>query len=129
MESSRAAAPPDEVQEEDRPWLILAYCGPLALLPLTSRSVAKHVKFHARQGLGLFILFCGLSLIALMPWIGPALWFVGALIYLGVTIGGLFYAFKGLRLRIPYASSPIDLISRRLPKKTDAGPRGPTPAR
>ena len=108
---------PDEVQEEDLPWLILAYGGPLAVLPLISGSVAKYVKFHARQGLGLFILFCGVFVVALMPWIGPALWVIGALLYLAATAAGLYFAFKGRRWTIPFASVPVDLITKQLRKR------------
>jgi hypothetical protein len=121
-EAIPAVAPLDEIHEEDRPWLLLAYAGPLAGLPLSSRSVPKYIKFHARQGLGLFILFCALSVVALMPWIGPALWLVGALMYLAGSAGGLFYAFKGRRRVIPFATLPLDFINEKILRRSKEPP-------
>ncbi len=101
-----------EVHEEDKVWLALSYFGPLAIFPLRSRTVARYVKFHARQGLGLFVLFVIVDvLLALIPIIGPLVWLLGALGYGTVTVLALSRALRGRQWRVPGAAWLIDLFS------------------
>ena len=106
-----------EVQDEDKVWLALAYFGPLAILPLKSRSVARYVKFHARQGLGLFVIFLVFVALSFMPLIGFVFWILGAFVYLATTALALSYAFKGRLWRVPIAARLIDVFSKE--------PKGP----
>jgi uncharacterized membrane protein len=101
-----------EVQEEDRVWLALSYFGPLALLPLQSKSVPRYIKFHARQGLGLFVLFAIAFVLSLIPLIGPLVWLVAALAYLTATIVAFRRALAGTYWRVPIAAMLIDLFSK-----------------
>ncbi len=78
-----------------------SYLGILCFLPFIIRSKNEYVRFHAKQGLSLFILEVIFTLIWIIPFVG---WIIGALgwiICILVSIFGFINAFFKEKWQIP----------------------------
>jgi len=100
-------------------WLVLSYVGPLALLPLLAGPASTQLRFHARQGLTLFLAAASLGLalriLSALPFIG---WIAGLLgnwlspCLVAVSVLAIFRALRGERWEIPGVAT---LVSRFWP--------------
>ncbi|GMU59988.1 MAG: hypothetical protein AMXMBFR34_17510 [Myxococcaceae bacterium] len=81
------------LQRGNRPSLVLACTGLLAWIPLV-RSDDEFVRWHAKQGLVLFLLTALLAFVPFLGFVVMALWPVVALVT-------LILALRGRRARIP----------------------------
>ncbi len=80
---------------------ILSYIGILFLIPLLVSKDNTFAKFHAKQGLVLFIAEIATSLIAWIPIIG---WFIGVIawiIWLILSIIGIINVVNGKQVPLP----------------------------
>ena len=95
----------ETVREQDKVQLILAYLGILALIPLLTVKDSEFVKWHAKQGLALAIVFFVISIVInFIPFVGQLLWcalFVGNIV---MIVMGITKALKGERWNIPLIS-------------------------
>jgi uncharacterized membrane protein len=103
--------PPSEpVREQDRLQLVLAYLGPLALIPLLTVKDSPFVQWHARNGLvlgvGGMIAIAVIAQIPLIQVLACVAW--PALIVLDVM--GMVKALRGIRWRIPGVSDLADKL-------------------
>ena len=103
---------PEDVQN-NKVFAILAYIGILVLVPIFAAKESKFARFHANQGLGLFI--CEIAwciiyyiLLALFGMIAGGLalmWlFIGSLVWIGFAvfaIVGIVYAAQGNTKPLP----------------------------
>ncbi len=116
---SGASVAPAELGDEDRLMLILAYMGPLCLVPLLGRGHDPFVRWHARQGLGLAALAAALIIVlypfdwlfSLVPPLGRLFHASELLIGLGfllVTCLAVERALAGRKLRIPWLADLAD---------------------
>jgi fumarate reductase subunit D len=99
------------VREADRFQLVLAYLGPLSLIPLLTVKDSEFVQWHAKNGLvlgvgGMIALFI-LGQIPILGCVAVPLLFV-ALIVLDVM--AMAKALRGTRWRIPGASDLADKL-------------------
>ena len=98
-ERTPEAPKPDAKEiEEGKTYAAIGYLGILFLVPLLAAKDNKFAKFHAKQGMVLFIAFiiCAIiaSILFVIPFIG---WFLlGPLAWLIVFIGGAVLAIMGI---------------------------------
>ena len=108
--------PPGAANSNRSLMLVLAYLGPLAVIPLITEKNDREVQWHAKHGLVLFvaeiILFFVLSLLHFIPFLG---WILGCLLTAVLPLGILILhvlcilkAVKGERLIIPGLSEFAD---------------------
>lgn len=86
--------------EKNKAFSILAYLGILCLLPLFLAKDSKFAKFHANQGLILFICEIIGVFIGFFPYIGWLDNIVGILCFILMIIG-ILNAAKGLAKELP----------------------------
>ena len=110
---------PSRPSPPSRPWLIvLAYAGPLGLLPLLIEKQDREVRWHAVNGLLLFgavaVLGVGTTLVSVLV---PALGCVyvvtmsaAVALYVLCCIIGVVKALQGLRLYVPGVSKYVGRI-------------------
>ncbi len=95
------------LQDDRRMASIMAYIPFLCFVPLISMSDNKEVRFHARQGVFLFII----ELIAVFFLIDAVsnLFFKGILIIaISFSVAGLIFAFQGKMQKLPIVGDLID---------------------
>ena len=102
----QAVSGTDQVREQDKIMLILAYLGIFALIPLLTVKDSDYVKWHAKQGLvfglgGGFALAILMTILGFIPMLGLVLDCVLWLGYLAVNIMCMIKAVKGERWPIP----------------------------
>ncbi|MDP2272261.1 MAG: DUF4870 domain-containing protein [Archangium sp.] len=99
----------DTVREQDKIQLVLAYLGLLSLIPLLTVKDSEFVKWHAKQGLVLFIGLVIVNFLQVIPFIGQLVGCVAFIGYVVAVIMGVTKALKGERFPIPLVS---DLASK-----------------
>ncbi len=98
----------DVVRDQDKIMLVLAYLGILSLIPLLTVKDSDYVKFHARQGLALFLCWIPCYILAIIPILNCIIVPVISIGFLVLVILGIVKAFKPERWRIPVVSSLAD---------------------
>ena len=83
------------------PMAILSYIGILVLVPLLVEKQDEFVKFHARQGLVLFICEIGTMLISWVPIIGWLFGFLLWILWLVFSIIGIINVLNGKKTPLP----------------------------
>jgi uncharacterized membrane protein len=101
-----APASAEPVREEDKIMLVLAYLGPLALIPLLTVKDSDFVRWHAKNGLTLglaALLF--LAVAGFIPLVGICLLIPIALIgFVFLSVMAIIKALRGERWRMPAIS-------------------------
>ncbi len=80
---------------------IISYIGILCLVPILMKEKDEFVKFHAKQGLVLFIAEVATLLISWIPILG---WFIGFIlwiIWLVLSLMGIINAVGGKQVPLP----------------------------
>ena len=93
----------ETVRPDDKIMLVLSYLGILALVPLIVVKDSPYVQWHAKQGLGLALLFL------LASWVPVVNCFAFAL-YLTLVVVGILKSLGGVRWRIPAAAQIADKL-------------------
>ncbi len=91
---------PEDVQK-NKVFGVLAYFGILFLVPLLAAKDSAYAKFHANQGLVLFILSLALSIVsgiisAILAFIPFTGWIIASLIATAVSIVCLIFMILGI---------------------------------
>ncbi len=106
-------------QDTEKMMLILSYISILALIPYFSAKDSKVIRFHARQGVALAIIWVALMFINSMF---ASLWFFGLyalfamisnVVYLGLfalSIWGIINATSKKEVKLPIASQLADAL-------------------
>jgi len=84
--------------------------GVLCLIPVILKAKSDYVRFHARQGIILFIAEIIFILIGIIPFFGWIIGFLGWIVCLILSIYGLTKAFKGKEWQIPFLNKLVDKI-------------------
>lgn len=95
--------------EDNKVFGILAYIGILFLVPLLAAPKSKFAKFHANQGLVLFIAEVALSVVGVIPFLGWLIWFCGSIVVLVLAIMGIVGAANGKMEKLPLVGD-IEII-------------------
>ncbi|MCC5794118.1 MAG: DUF4870 domain-containing protein [Chromatiales bacterium] len=95
--------------------LVLAYCGPLGLIPYFVMADDPFVRWHARQGLTLtgvwILLLLTLSFLAMMPLLGVLFMLLAPIVWLAafaMVVVGIVFALRGERWRMPVIAELAD---------------------
>jgi uncharacterized membrane protein len=102
----------EQVREQDKIMLVLAYLGCLSLIPLLTVKDSEFVQWNAKQGVvlnvgGGILMF----VVGFVPFIGWAIGCLGSLALLIVDIMGIMKALKGERWRLPVVADLADKIN------------------
>ena len=100
-ESKKAPAANNKDAEDNKVYGVLAYIGILFLVPLLAAPKSKFAKFHANQGLVLFLAEVALGVVAIVPIIGWLVWFFGSIAALVLAIMGIINALNGEMKKLP----------------------------
>jgi len=91
--------------QDNKIYAILAYFGPLFLVPLLAAKNSPFAKFHTNQGIILFILWLAVWILSLIVIaISWRLYIIIQILYLGITvlaIIGIINAAKGEEKELP----------------------------
>jgi len=87
---------------------VLAYIGPLVLLPILLASDSKFAKFHANQGLVLFLLAIVCALLSKLKVIGWLFGLCGTVVFI-FAIVGIVYALQGRAKELPVVGNWVIL--------------------
>lgn len=88
--------------EENKVLAAISYLGILSLIPLLLKKSSPYVQFHAKQGLVLFIAEVIVSFINIIPFLGQLIWLAAILVFLVISIIGIFKAWSGVCWKIPF---------------------------
>lgn len=80
---------------------ILAYLGILCLIPIFAAKDSKYARFHANQGLVLFIAMIALYIVGIIPILGTLIKIIGLLAVAVLAIMGIIAAAKGEAKTLP----------------------------
>lgn len=107
VEEAKAAAEADDndvyTQEDinaNKVFAVLAYFGILVLVPLLAAKESKFARFHANQGLILFVIAIICSILTLVPIVKWFVWIIELAIFV-FAIMGIVYACKGECKELP----------------------------
>lgn len=95
--------------EKNKVFGVLAYIGLLFLVPLLAAPDSKFAKFHANQGLTLFIVAIAVNVIWIVPILGWIVGFFGWIAVLVLAIMGIINAANGKMEKLPIIGD-IELI-------------------
>lgn len=80
---------------------LISYLGILCVIPIILKSKSGFIRFHARQGLVLFIAEIIFTLIWIIPLIGWLIGFIGWIICFVFSLIGLTRAIAGQEWKMP----------------------------
>ena len=80
---------------------LFAYLGILFLIPLVAAPNSKYARFHANQGLVLFLASIIISVVAVIPFLGWIVGFVGGIASFVFSILGIVNAVTGKAKELP----------------------------
>jgi fumarate reductase subunit D len=100
----------DEIKKEvskmqvtrDNIYAVLAYLWVLCLIPVLMKKDDPFVRFHARQGLMLFIIEVALGIVGIIPFLGVVIAQIGGLVCLVLSVLSIIQVLKGNQWKIPY---------------------------
>lgn len=87
---------------KDNIYAVLAYIWVLCLIPVLTKKDDPFIKFHARQGLMLFIIEIALGIVGIIPLLGVIVSQIGYLVCLVVAVMAIIQVLKGKEWKIPY---------------------------
>ena len=87
--------------EDNKVISFLSYLGILFIIPLVAAPNSYYAKFHANQGLLLFIMGIVCSIICCIPFVGWIIGGIGGILDLVFTIMGIVNALSGKAKELP----------------------------
>lgn len=88
----------------------LSYMWVLCLVPALLKKDQPFVRFHARQGLMLFIIEVALGIIGIVPFLGLAIARIGLLVCSVISIIGIVQVVRGKEWKIPFVNEWAEKI-------------------
>ena len=85
----------------DNVYAILSYLWILCLIPILMKKEEDFVRFHARQGLMLFIVEVAIGIIGIIPLLGPVVSKVGIVACGILSIVGIVQVLMGNKWKMP----------------------------
>lgn len=93
---------------DDNMIAILSYIGILFLVPMLAAKDNEFAKYHAKQGLVLFIAEIATALVAWIPFIGWIIGLVAWIMWLVLSIMGIVNVVGGKKKPLPIIGSLAD---------------------
>jgi len=97
----------DEIKD-GAPFAALSYVFFLWILTFIWKKDNRFSHFHARQGIALFVGEFAFGVLSLIPWVGKAFYIVGLIMFLFLSLYGIYYSLTGKMARIPFISNVSD---------------------
>ncbi|MFH1552490.1 MAG: DUF4870 domain-containing protein [Candidatus Omnitrophota bacterium] len=91
----------EEKKTQENVYAILSYLWILCLIPILMKKDDEFVRFHARQGLMLFIVEVGVGIIGIIPVLGQVIYLLGMLICGLLSLIGIVQVLMGNKWKIP----------------------------
>jgi len=82
-------------------YAILSYLWILCLIPILMKKQGEFVRFHARQGLMLFVVEIGFFIIGIIPILGQLISMLGMLVCGVLSLIGIVQVLMGNKWRMP----------------------------
>lgn len=98
----------EEEIKDGAPFAALAYVFFLWILTFILKKENRFAHFHAKQGIVVFIAEIVCGVLALLPLVGKAFYVVGLLLFLVVSLYGIYYSLTGKMVRLPIISNIAD---------------------
>jgi uncharacterized membrane protein len=98
----------EEEIKDGAPFAALAYVFFLWILTFISKKENRFAHFHAKQGIVIFIGEMVFGVLALLPLVGKAFYIVGLILFLVLSLYGIYYALTGKTVRMPVISAIAD---------------------
>jgi len=90
-------------------YIVFSYVPFLCLLPILRISENANLRFHAKQGLVLFLIEI-FAAIFLIPAFSSLVWKAILIACIGSSIAGILFALQGKRVRLPFVADLADKI-------------------
>lgn len=97
----------EQLSEENRMAAIMSYIPLLCFIPLLNMPENKTARFHARQGVLLFVIELA-ALILLVDGIANFIFKTVLIVALGFSVVGLYFALKGKNYKLPFIGDLAD---------------------
>lgn len=94
--------------KEGAPFAALSYVFFLWILTFMFSKGNRFAYFHAKQGIAIFIGEIAFGVLSLLPLIGKFFYFLGLLLFLSLSLYGIYSALTGKMVRMPFVSSIAD---------------------
>ncbi|MBD3426265.1 MAG: hypothetical protein GF409_03420 [Candidatus Omnitrophica bacterium] len=94
----------------DNVYAILSYLWILCLIPVLMKKEDRFVRFHARQGLMLFIVEVGIGILSIIPYLGGVIYIVGMLVCGLLSLAGIVNVLMGNEWKMPVISEWAEKI-------------------
>ncbi len=95
--------------ENNKLMAAISYIWILFLVPLFAAKDDAFARYHANQGLVLFLVSIALGIIGVIPFIGPIIAAIGGIVTFVFTILGIINALKGEMKPLPFIGG-IEII-------------------
>ena len=95
---------------DENVYAILSYLWILCLVPVLMKKDNEFVKFHAKQGLVLFIVEMAVAIIGIIPLLGTVIYILGMLICGMISLIGIIQVLMGNKWKIPVISEWAEKI-------------------
>ncbi|MFA4936959.1 MAG: DUF4870 domain-containing protein [Patescibacteria group bacterium] len=86
---------------EEKTWAAISYLWILCLVPLLLKRESNYIRYHAKQGFGLFVVELIISIIAVVPLLGWLIGFIAWMVFVVLSVMGLVSALSGKMWRMP----------------------------
>jgi fumarate reductase subunit D len=94
----------------DNVYAILSYLWILCLVPVLMKKENKFVRFHARQGLMLFIVEVGVGIVSIIPFLGGIIYIIGMIVCGLLSLAGIVNVLMGKEWKMPIISEWAEMI-------------------
>ncbi len=81
-------------------YVVFCYIPILCLVPILRAGVDENLRFHARQGLVLFLIEI-VATFFLIPALSSLFWKAVIIVCIGSSVAGILFALQGKRYRLP----------------------------
>jgi uncharacterized membrane protein len=98
----------EEEIKDGAPFAALSYVFFLWILSFILKKENRFAHFHAKQGVAIFIGEVVFGVLALLPLIGKVFYVIGLLLFLCLSLYGIYYALTGKTVRMPVVSNIAD---------------------
>ncbi|MFH1837006.1 MAG: hypothetical protein ABH862_02670 [Candidatus Omnitrophota bacterium] len=91
----------DKIGSEKSLFSAIAYISVFCLVPVLMKKQDEFIKFHARQGLMLFILEVGIWIVSVLPIFGGIIYTLGMLICGMLSLVAIVQVLMGKKWKMP----------------------------
>lgn len=91
-----------KIINEGKIYAVIGYLWVLCFIPLTVKKDNSFAVHHGKNGLMLFLVWLGLLVISIVPFLGHIISFVGIIIIMILAIQGIIHSLRGEYWSMPF---------------------------